>query len=318
MAQQKGSTVDYQIGFESTFGTAPAAGYTMKVNSFGVKANRAKNQPATLTGTRNPAEPFDGNVNVAGPIVVPIDSGIMPYWCAAMFGDPVSTGAGPYVHEFKIADVMPSFTLENAFTDLATDKYNQFRGLKVSGFSITVGGDGELVANLDIAGATESLETSSMDASPTAVSLARIDNFECAITEGGGALSNGNELSINIDFGLDLNNYVIGGSGILGSIPEGIIGVSGNIKTLFEDTSLLDKALASTESSIKLTATNSASSIFEIEIQELQYERNSVDIPGPQGLLADLNFQGYYTNGSEASAVVMRVTNSVASYDVVP
>ena len=94
--------------------------------------------------------------------------------------------------------------------------------------------------------------------------------------------------------------------------------VSGNIKTLFENTTLLDKAINSTETSIKLTVTGSASSIFEIESQELQYERNSVDIPGPQGLLVDLNFQGYYTDGSEASAAVMRITNSTASYDVVP
>ena len=58
--------------------------------------------------------------------------------------------------------------------------------------------------------------------------------------------------------------------------------------------------------------------MFEIEIQELQYERNSVDVPGPQGLEVDLNFLGYYTDGSEASAVVMRVTNAVATYDVAP
>jgi len=317
MAHQKGSTVDLLIGYETTFGTAPAAGYQMSVNSFGLKANRNKNKPETLTGSRNPAEPFDGNVSLAGPVVVPVDSGIMPYWCAAMFGDPTSTGADPYVHEFKIADVMPSFTLEGAYTDLATAKYNQFRGCKVSGFSITAGGDGELTANLDIAGANESLENSSFDASPTAVTLARLDNFEAAIEEGGASLSNATELSINIDFGLDLDKYVIGASGVLGSIPEGIVGVSGNIKTLFENTTLLDKALNSTETSLKLTITNSASSIFEIEIEELQYERNSVDIPGPQGLLVDLNYQGYYANGSEASAVVMRVTNSVASYDLI-
>lgn len=317
MAHQKGSTVDLLIGYETTFGTAPAAGYTTNVNSFGVKANQAKNAAVTLTGTRNPPQPFDGNVNVAGPVVVPIDSGIMPYWCAAMFGDPTSTGADPYVHEFKIADSMPSIALEPAFTDLATAKYNQFVGCKVASFSMDVGGDGELVANLDIVGSNDSLENSSFDGTPTAVTLARIDNFECAMTEGGGALANATALSINIDFGLDLDNYVIGGSGILGSIPEGIVVVSGNIKTLFEDTTLLDKALASTESAIKLTATASASSVFEIEIQELQYERNSVDVPGPMGLIVDLNFQGYYTDGSEASAVVMRVTNAVASYDLI-
>jgi len=42
-----------------------------------------------------------------------------------------------------------------------------------------------------------------------------------------------------------------------------------------------------------------------------------VPIPGPQGLLAELNFQGFYANGAEASAVVFRVTNSTASYNLI-
>ena len=206
MAQQKGSTVDLLIGFESTFGTAPTAGFQVPVNTFGLRANRVKNTPATLTGTRNPAAPFDGNLVVSGPLVVPLDSAAMIYWCAAMFGDPTSSGADPYVHEFKIADSMPSFTLEAAFEDLATAEYNQFRGCKVSSFGITVGGDGELVANIDIAGANESLESASFDGTPTAVTLARVNNFNAAIEEGGAALSIATELSMDINFGLDLEN----------------------------------------------------------------------------------------------------------------
>jgi hypothetical protein len=83
---------------------------------------------------------------------------------------------------------------------------------------------------------------------------------------------------------------------------------------LFEDVSLIDKAIATTESSLKLTITGGASSVFELEIQELYYERNSVPVPGPQGLLVDLNFQGFYANGGEASGIVARLTNGVSSY----
>lgn len=314
MALQKGSTVNILIGEESTFGTAATTGFKVPVNTFGLRANRPKNTPMTLTGTRNPAAPFDGNLGVAGTVVVPIDSAAMPYWLQKMFGDASTTGADPYVHEYKIGSSMPSFTLEPQYTDLAVSKYDQFTGCKVSGFSIEFGGDGELVGNIEVAGAGESMESSSFDAAPTTVTLARLKNFQAAITEGGGALSIATALSLNINFGLDLDKYVIGDSGALGRIPEGIVAVSGNLKTLFEDTTLLTKALNSTESSLKLTVTGSASSIFELEIQELEYERNSPDIQGPTGLLVDLNFQGFYANGAEASAIVARVTNAVASY----
>lgn len=314
MALQKGSTVNILIGEETTFDTVATVGFVVPVNSFGVRANRAKNTAVTLTGTRNPAAPFDGNLALAGPVVVPIDSLAMPYWLQKMFGDAVTTGADPFVHEYKIGSSMPSFSLEAQYTDLAVNKYDQFTGCKVAAFSIDVGGDGELVGNIEVVGASETMAGSAFDAAPTTITLARLANFEAAITEGGGALAIATGLSLNINFGLDLDKYVIGGGGVLGRIPEGIVSVSGNLKTLFEDTTLLTKALNSTESAIKLTVTGSASSIFELEIQELEYERNSPDIQGPTGLLVDLNFQGFYADGAEASAIVARVTNAVASY----
>lgn len=310
MAQQKGSTINVLLGYESTYGTVATTGFVLPVNTFGVKGTQALNTAMTLTGTRNPVAPFAGNRNVAGPIVVPMDSVAFWYWCYLMFGAP-STGSGPpYEHEFKIGNTMPSASLEPPFTDLATNKYGRFLGNKVANWSCELGGDAELVNNLDILGASDSLETSAFDGSPTTVSLARLNNFQAAITEGGGALSNARSISFAVNFGLDESNFLIGGSGVRGSLPEGIVGATGNVKTLFEDTSLLDKALNSTESSIKITITGSANSIVEIEFQEVQYERNSPDIPGPQGLLVDLNFQAFYDDGSEASAVVVRVTNT--------
>ncbi len=314
MAQQTGTNTTVLIGEESAFKTVATVGFALPVNSCGVKGVQALSTAQTLTGVRSPVAPFAGNRDVSGSIVVPADSLGMPYWLQKMFGDESTTGSDPYTHEYKIGSTMPSFTLEEQFTDLTSNRYAQFLGCMVSGWSMTVGGDGELVSNIDVVGASESLETSSFDASPDSISLARVENFEAAITEGGGALSNAREVSFSIDFGLDTDQFVIGGSGVRGSVPVGIVGVTGNLKTLFEDSSLLDKAIAGTETALKITITNSASSILEIEIQELRYERNLPDVPGPQGLLVDLNFQGYYTNGSEASAIVARVTNGVASY----
>jgi len=302
------------IGEESSYKTVATAGFILPVNSCGVKGLQALSTAQTLTGTRNPVAPFAGNRDVSGPIVVPADSLAMPYWLQKMFGDPATTGSDPYTHEYKIGSTMPSFTLEEQFLDLATDKYARFLGCVVSGWSMAVGGDGELVSNIDVVGASETLENSSFDADPDTISLARVENFQAGLTEGGGALSNAREVSFSVNFGLDTDQFVIGGSGVRGSIPVGIVGVTGNLKTLFEDSTLLDKAIAGTESSLKITVTGSASSILEVEFQELRYERNSPDVPGPQGLLVDLNFQGYYTDGSEASAIVARVTNGVESY----
>lgn len=313
MAHQKGSTTIFKLGYELVaYGTAAAAGYILPVNSFDVRSNRALNRANTLSGDRNPLEPFAGNLAVSGNIVVPVDSVAMALWLIAMFGLPTTTGAGPYVHEFKIPSVQRSLTLETGFTDLATDKFQRFVGMKVNSFALSVGGDGELVATIGVMGKSDSLEAATFHAG-TSVTMARVNNFQAAILEGGSSLANATELSVNVDMPMD-PYYVIGGAGSVGSLAEQKVGVSGNIKTLFEDTTLLDKAIAGTESSLKLTATGGASSVFELEIQELLYERNSVPVSGPQGLLVDLNFQGYYANGGEASGIVARLTNGVSSY----
>lgn len=317
MAQQKGANTTIMIGYESTFGTASSAGYTLPVNTCDVVARRAKNQAATLQSGRNPVQPFSGNWDVSGNIVVPCDSLAMIYWLTAMFGDPTSTGGPNYVHEFKIPTAQPSFTLEKGYTDLATDAYERLVGCKIGSLAMTVGGDGELTASLGVLGAAGSFEAASIDSTPTAVTIARVNTFQAAIAEGGSGLTNATELSLNIDFGLDPNMFVIGGSGKRGAIPEGTVQVSGTLTTLFESTALLTKALNTTESSLKLTVTGSTSSVFEIEIQELEYAVNGIPITGPQGMLVALDFVGFYGNGSETSAVVARVTNATASYDLI-
>lgn len=314
MADQKGSTAQILIGFESTYKTAPADGYQVKVFSCDVLPSKGQEASAVLTGSRNPVAPDDDKENVAGSIVVPPDSLIMPYWLNAMFGAPTTTGTDPYTHEYKIGDTMPSFTLEKGFTDLATDKFERLLGCKTSSMAVSFSPDGELRITLNVLGASGSLENSAFDASPTVLSLARLKKTQAAVEEGGASLGYATEVSINVDFGLDDGKFVISSDLVRDSIPEGIVSVTGNLKAIFRDSTLLDKAINGTESSLKITLTGSASSVLELEIQELSYAKNGVPIEGPQGLIQSLDFTGYYDDGSEASAIVARVTNAVISY----
>ena len=313
MAHQTGSKTRLALGYETTFKTSPAAGYNMPYNTCSLRPSRTLQAAETITGSRNPVQPFEGNTRVEGEIVVPLDSVAMMHWAKAMFGAPTTTGSGPYVHQYKIGDTMPSITLETQFPDLAAARYARYNGCKVSRFSVEFGGDGELTARLGILGAKYTLASAPFDATLDAVSLARVKNFQAALTEGGSAFAFARSVSLDIDFGLDAENYVLGGAGELGSLPEGIVRVSGRVVCLFESDALLAKAANLTESGIRVTVSAGAGSIFEIEVPELYYELSAPEIPGPRGLLAELNFQGFHDNGSEASAVVLRLTNAAAT-----
>ena len=111
-------------------------------------------------------------------MVVPVDSVAFPYWLKAMFGAPTTTGSDPYEHVFDVGDTMPSEVMEMRFSDGSTViTYAKHNGVKVSNFSMSMGGDQELVATIGLEGASETLSGTAYDASPTSLTLTPWNNY---------------------------------------------------------------------------------------------------------------------------------------------
>lgn len=89
-----GARTKVLMDVETSYGVAPTTpgGVLLPINSFSLKPSRAKNTPGTLTGRYDPAEPFDGNLEVSGGVVVPVDARAFGHWLRAMFGAPATTG----------------------------------------------------------------------------------------------------------------------------------------------------------------------------------------------------------------------------------
>lgn len=416
--QAKGFKSRLIMEFESTFGVSPVSpvGIRLPFNRFDVKGTQAQNEPGTITGNRNPVEPFLGNIDVNGQLVVPIDKNGIGYWLTALFGEPttvsddivagalthdegntgdadlsevtvtpddgqpvqtwtftvtnadtpgsevwsvvgsesgakanlttavaydndfvaltvpaatgeetpwavgdiltveLTAGTGAlFTHVFKVTDTQPSMVMERGFTDIG--KYALYNGCKVNTFEVSFGGDGELTASMGIMGAKETIGASEYDSSPDSITFVRFNNFQASIKEGGSTIAIVKEGNFKIDAGLDGDGYVVGGLGFRGRIPEGMIGVSGSITALFEDSTLLDKAIAGTESSLELTFTSGAHSL-KFLFPELLFERNTPGIDGPKGVLIELPWRGYYADDSNASAVVATLVNTVEAYEL--
>ena len=313
MTQAKGFRSRLLLDFEDTFGSDPGVSeaQVMHVNSVGLRANRGKQIPATIRGNRNAAEPFDGFLDVSGPIVVPIDYTSFWYWLKAMFNLPATTGGGPYTHVFTIGNTQPSMVLDKQ-VDQDIAQYHKYNGCKIARASFSFGGESELVANLQLAGADETRGTSPYDAAPTSPTLNRLDNFEAAMTEGSASIATVLSVDMSIDFGLDTGQYCIGGSGKRRAIGEGMVQVTGSVRALFEDDTLLTKAENSTESEITVTVTTGAYSLA-FEIPELMYGRGGAAIEGPQGIIQTLDFAGFYGNDTDASSMVVTLINATAA-----
>lgn len=323
MAHQKGSTTTIMLGFEnSAFNTVATTGFVLPMNyGESLVGEQNINIANTIRGNRNPVQGFRGVRQVSGSVPVPVDSVCLPYWLTATYGDPTSAGSDPYTHEWKIANTQPSVSLEKAFTDLTTDRYYRLTGCKIDGFTLSVGGDGELIKTYNVFGAQDAFQTSAFDAAPTTPTLSRINMFDGAVTEGGASSSIVTAVEITVNLNMDKRDEIIpiGSSGVRTSLPEGTVEISGSVTALFDDDgyTLLNKGIAGTESSLKLTFTRSASSIYEIELQEIEYGRTGPVVETPGGLLVTMPFTAHYGDGSEASAVVERITNATASYDLI-
>lgn len=315
MAQAQGYRAQLVIDFEDTFGETPAGatGFLMPIYSSKLQSKQNLVEDEIIRNDRNPAMPTLGNIDLSGSIEVPVDQLGIGYWLKAMFGAPESDGElGKYTHIYKPAFGQPSLVLEQGFTDIS--QYFLSNGCKVGKFSIEFGGEGDVKATIDVMGAKETIGVASFTAEPTEITLTKYGHFQAAIKEGGDTLAKATKGTLELDFTLDGDTYVIGAQGNRGSINDGTIQISGSITTLFENATLLSKAMSATESSLTFTLSGDADKSLEFSLPEVLFERNSPPIEGPKGVMVELGYRAYYENNADKAAIKVTLKNAQESY----
>ncbi len=307
------------LDFETSFGTAPEtpAGKVLPINSFGLNVSRNKTSAETLTGRRDPAEPFDGNVEVAGDVTVPVDTRAFGYWLKLVLGTPTTTAVegetGVYSHVFKVTDNNPSGLVQCQYgTNPLT--YGLFNGVKAASMNISTGGDEELTASISLAGKSVAYSENNYNASADLVTLKRLNNFQAALKKDGTTFATVTQFDFTVDNGLDTGIRTIGGEGMVYDIPEGIMSVTGTMTALFTSLDLLNNAKNSTEMALELEWKIDANNLLRIAFPEVQLQYQSPSVDGAQGILAEYPFVSYFADGTENSVVVATLINDVASY----
>ena len=305
------------MDFETTFGVLPdagdRAGVILPINTFGLNVSRNKNSAQTLTGRRDPVEPFDGNTEVTGDITVPVDVNAFGYWLKLLLGAPTTTGSGTYTHVYKVSDTTPSGIVQCTY-GTATESYGLFTGVKCSSMSMTVGGDEELTATFSLAGRDAAYSTTDYDSSASLVTLKRLNNFQAALKKDNVTFATCTQMDFTIDNGLDTSIRTIGGQGMVYDIPEGIMSVTGTMSCLFTDTTLLAAAKASTEMALELDIAIDASNSLSFKFPEVQLQYQGPTVDGPAGIMAEFPFVAYFANSADDSVVVATLVNGVATY----
>lgn len=316
--QAMGANGQLVIDFETTPGTTNNKPKAIKFQFIksNVKADQNQNSSNVITGRRDPTEPYRGFIDVTGDAELPLDLRQIGYILKAAFGSPQTSGISPrYTHIYKLSQAMPSFTLEQGFKDINT--YAQYSGCKISKISFSFGGDNELTVAITIMGIKEILSETSF-ASSAAMLVPDKLNFDNAyLKEDDEMIAVATEAKVDIDFTLDGDTYCIGGGGFRGFINDGIAQISGNLKAVFENTVLLEKAISGTKSSLEIPLIKGGHSM-SIYLPELKYKRSTPGIDGPKGVFIDLQYNAFYANNDENTSIKIVLVNDVESYDQSP
>ena len=317
MIQAQGYRGKLALAYETTFGVTPTSptGCLMPIFSSKIVAKRNLIEDKTIRGIRDMALPGLGTIDVQGPIVVPLDEINIGYWLKGLFGNPVTTGStAPYTHTFKPGFTQPSMCLEQQFPDVG--EYFLSNGCKVSKFATSFElNNQDTTATIDIMAAKETAATTSFLTSPTTQPLAKLGAFMGTIMEGGQLLANVTKVDLTLDMGLDGSIYTLGAEGYRGSLPEGMINITGTVTAMFDSMTLLNKAIQSTTSSIEINLTNAVTGhSLDILLPEIIYERTSPGIDGPKGVFISLPFRAAYVSNPNGVSIVATLVTSQQTY----
>lgn len=322
--QAKGSNAQIIYQKEDTFNVDPStpSAQALTFVSESIKANISLVEDDSIRGNRNPVQPIQDKVSVSGDLTVNLQAnniGSLFYYALGNVVTTDTSGSAPYTHTITIANSLPSFLLEKGFKDIGA--YFKYNGCKVEGFTLNFTPTGYQKCTFRIVGVRETVGTSSFDPSAKAPNYVPFDGINNLITikEGGSVIGIVTDLNVEVSNNIKTDDYVLAHGGTVASLPEGIVSVKGTMNVQFVDTTLYQKAVSGTETSLFIefqrgTGDGTAGNEYmSINIPELLFETETPEISDGGPIVVGLPFTAYYNNSSEASSIEIVIKNEEAT-----
>ena len=311
MAQARGSQAVVALFEESIYATDPGspAGVKLRIITSALKPSQNLFDSNTLNGVRTRSRPGRGNVDVSGPITTEISAENIGTILKHAIGSVATTGTGPYSHVLTQNDLPVGMVVEHDYgSNVAGNaRYNKFNGVRVASLALDFPNEGLLTATFNLKGAKSTLGSSPLDATLTDNGHTPFTAFQGTILEGGSSIAYVTAAKINLDNDIDDSVFAYGGSGQRRALPEGFSTVTGSITALFESAALLEKAVAGTASSLKITLSrgdglgSAGNESIEFLVGALDFNRTGAEIQGPRGISIEFPFTAYASTGLQVT-----------------
>jgi hypothetical protein len=278
------------LAFETSYGTPPVGGYTrMPFASTTLGAEQPLLGNELLGFGRDPLAPIKDAVTVDGDVVVPIDAEGFGIWLKAAFGEPTTTGTGPYTHEFRSGGwSLPSMSIETAMPEVP--RYAMYSGCMLDQLSWQVQRSGLLTATVKLVAQGETVGTATSAGTPADLALQRFGHFNGAISRDGAAL--GNLVSAEITYANNLDRIeTIRADGKIEGADPSIAALTGRIEVRFADTTLVNQALNGDPCEISFAYALPSGESLTLTAHAVYLPRPRLEIAGPQGVQVRFDWQ---------------------------
>ncbi|WP_282602421.1 phage tail tube protein [Paracoccus sp. PARArs4] len=290
MARAQGARAQMSLAFETVYGTPPAGGYTkMPFASTTLGAEQPLLNSELLGYGRDPLAPIKDAVTADGDVVVPIDAEAFGFWLKAAFGDPVTTGTGPWTHEFRSgAWSLPSLSIETDMPEVP--RYAIYSGCVLDQLNWQMQRSGLLTATARLVAQGETIGTVSSAGTPANIDLKRFGHFNGSITRNGAAL--GNVVSAQITYANNLDRIeTIRADGRIDGADPSIAALTGSIEVRFADSTLVTQAITGDPCALEFSYALPSGESFSFTVHAVYLPRPRIEISGPQGVQATFDWQ---------------------------
>lgn len=312
MARDQGARSQLAMAFENTYGDTPATGFIrMPFASLTLGAAQPLLNSELLGYGRDPLAPIQDVVTVDGDVVVPVDLRAFGHWLRATFGDPATTGAGPYTHEFTTGNwTLPSLSIEKGLPNVPS--YAMYSGCRVDRLSWRMQRGGLLTATLALIAQGETLAAASAAGAPEQIALTRFGHFNGSITRDGADL--GNVISAEIAYANNLDRIeTIRPDGRIDGADPTMATLTGSIEVRFADTTLLTQAIDGVPCALDFAYGLGPGQALSLTVHEVYLPRPKIEIPGPQGIQATFDWQAAL-NAAAGRMATLTLVNDVETY----
>ena len=312
MARAQGARAQMALAFETVYGSPPASGFTkMPFASTTLGAEQPLLASELLGYGRDPLAPVKDAVTADGDVVVPIDAEAFGIWLKAAFGPPVTTGTGPFTHEFRSGSwALPSMSIETGMPEVP--RFAMYSGCMLDQLSWQMNRSGLLSATARLIAQGETVAAATAAGLPEDLALQRFGHFNGAVSRDGVSL--GNVVSAEITYANTLDRVeTIRADGKIDGADPSIAALTGRIEVRFADQMLVAQALTGDPCELTFAWSLASGESLTFTAHAVYLPRPRIEIPGPQGIQASFDWQAARAETTGRMCTVVLV-NSVSGY----